>query len=130
VTDAIIKQLHSLFIEGLHIEVPSAETDLFETGLLDSLQMVELIVQLEQRFCFKMKIDEIDLDDLRTLARIARLLVTRGAAEDAPLPSVHTTPEGGNGISTAASLNPAARSHHRDTGSKGHAEACIRIIGG
>ncbi len=76
-TNAIIRRLGALFVESLHIEVPSADTDLFETGILDSLQLVALLLQLEQRFGFKIKIDDIDLDDLRTLAGIARLVAAR-----------------------------------------------------
>ncbi len=78
-TNAIIGRLGALFVESLHIEAPSADTDLFETGILDSLQLVELLLQLEQRFGFQIKIDDIDLDDLRTLARIARLVAARTA---------------------------------------------------
>ena len=79
-TDPILERLRVLFLESLHIEVPSADTDLFETGILDSLQLVELLLQLEQRFGFRIKIDDIDLEDLRTLARIARLVAARTAA--------------------------------------------------
>ncbi len=88
-TGTIVERLRALFVESLHIEVPSADTDLFETGMLDSLQLVELLLQLEQRFDFRIKIDDIDLDDLRTLARIARMLAAHPAATDtsAPLPS-------------------------------------------
>lgn len=88
-TNAIIRRLGALFVESLHIEVPSADTDLFETGILDSLQLVELLVQIEQRFGFRIKIEDIDLDDLRTLARIARLLAAHvGASEASPRPSL------------------------------------------
>lgn len=82
-TNAIIRRLGALFVESLHIEAPSPDTDLFETGILDSLQLVELLVQLEQRFGFKIKIDDIDLDDLRTLARIAGLVAARTAGTGA-----------------------------------------------
>jgi len=77
--NAIIGRLGALFLESLHIEAPSPDTDLFETGILDSLQLVELLVQLQQRFGFKIKIDDIDLDDLRSLERIARLVAARTA---------------------------------------------------
>jgi D-alanine--poly(phosphoribitol) ligase subunit 2 len=85
VTDAnaIIERLGALFVERFHIEAPSADTDLFETGILDSLQLVELLLQLERRFGFRIAIENIDLDDLRTLARIARLVAAR-TAEAAP----------------------------------------------
>ncbi len=71
---AIIGRLGALFTACFHIEVPSPDTDLLESGILDSLQFVELLVQLEQNFNLRIKIDDIDLEDLRTLARIARLV--------------------------------------------------------
>jgi D-alanine--poly(phosphoribitol) ligase subunit 2 len=82
-TNAIIQRLGAVFVESLHIEAPAEDTDLFETGILDSFQLVELLLQIEQRFGFQIKIDDIDLDDLRTLARIARLVAR--AAEAASL---------------------------------------------
>jgi D-alanine--poly(phosphoribitol) ligase subunit 2 len=78
-TDAIVRELGALFVESLHIEAPAADTDLFETGILDSLQLVELLLQLEQRFGFKIRIDDLDLDDLRSVERIATLVAARTA---------------------------------------------------
>jgi D-alanine--poly(phosphoribitol) ligase subunit 2 len=77
--DAIIRDLGALFAESLHIEAPAADTDLFETGILDSLQLVELLLQLERRFSFKIRIDDLDLDDLRSIERIASLVAARTA---------------------------------------------------
>ena len=83
---AIIGRLGALFTECFHIEVPSPDTDLLESGILDSLQFVELLVQLEQNFNLRIKIDDIDLEDLRTLARIARLVdANREAARPSTL---------------------------------------------
>jgi D-alanine--poly(phosphoribitol) ligase subunit 2 len=78
--NVIIERLGALFVESFHIEVPSSDTDLLETGILDSFQFVELLFQLEQDFGLRIKIDDIDLDDLRTLARIARLVAANGGA--------------------------------------------------
>lgn len=80
--NAIIERLGAVFVESFHIEVPSPDTDLLEAGILDSLQFVELLVQLEQRFGLRIKIDDLDLDDLRTLARIARVVAANGGAAD------------------------------------------------
>jgi len=77
---AVIKRLGALFVESFHIEAPSSDTDLLETGILDSFQFVELLLQLEQQFDFRVKIEDIDLDDIRTLARIARLVAANGGA--------------------------------------------------
>jgi len=87
--NAIIERLGAVFVESFHIEVPSPDTDLLETGILDSFQFVELLLELEQRFGFRIKIEDIDLDDLRTLSRIARLLAANSAAIEpaAVLPS-------------------------------------------
>jgi len=80
--NAIIERLGALFSERFHIEVPSSDTDLLETGILDSFQFVELLLQLEQRFNVRIAIEDFDLDDLRTLARIARVVAVNGGATD------------------------------------------------
>lgn len=72
--NAIVDRLGALFAESFHIEVPSPDTDLLESGLLDSFQFVELLAQLERQFGLRIHIDDLELDDLRTLARIARLI--------------------------------------------------------
>lgn len=79
-TNAITERLGAVFVESFHIEVPSADIDLLESGILDSFQVVELLLELEQRFGFRIKIEDIELDDLRTLSRIARLVAANGAA--------------------------------------------------
>jgi len=80
--NAIIERLGAVFAESFHIEIPSPDTDLLETGILDSFQFVELLMQLEHHFGFRIKIEDIDLDDLRTLSRIARLVAANGAATE------------------------------------------------
>ena len=70
----IIERLGALFSEQFHIEVPSPDTDLLDSGILDSFQFVELLLQLEQNFNLHFKLDSIDLEDLRTITRISRLV--------------------------------------------------------
>ena len=83
----IIGRLGVLFTETFHIEIPSPDTDLLESGILDSFQFVELLLCLEQNFSLRIKIDDIDLEDLRTLARIAKLVDTSREAAQTP-PSI------------------------------------------
>ena len=78
--NAIIERLGALFVKSFHIEVPSPDADLLDLGILNSLQFVELLFQLEQHFGLRIKIEDLDLDDLRTLARIARLVAANGGA--------------------------------------------------
>jgi D-alanine--poly(phosphoribitol) ligase subunit 2 len=79
-TDKVLEQLGALFAETFHIEVPAPDADLLESGILDSLQFVELLAQLEQRFDLRIRIDDLDLDDLRTLKRIARRVAGQDTA--------------------------------------------------
>lgn len=78
--NVIVDRLGALFAESFHIEVPSPDTDLLESGLLDSFQFVELLAQLERQFGLRLRIDDIELDDLRTLERIARMVSMSVAA--------------------------------------------------
>jgi acyl carrier protein len=71
-----LERLRALFLEHFHVEVPSADADLLESGVLDSLQLVDLLLLIEQRFARRIAIESIDLDDLRSLSRIASLLAT------------------------------------------------------
>lgn len=77
--DAVVGSLRRLFLERFHIEVPCADTDLLATGMLDSLQLVELLLQIEQAFGLRIPIESVDLDDLRSLSRLAGLVA--GAAD-------------------------------------------------
>ena len=69
-----LTELTRLLAEKLHIEVPSAQTDLIDTGLLDSLRLVELLLHIEAELGWRIRLDDIDLDDLRSVERIARLI--------------------------------------------------------
>lgn len=79
-TTRLIERVGTLFADTFHIAVPSPQTDLLDTGILDSFQMVELIFQLEQHFGLRVDIDRIDLEELRTLERIARLVAAGNGA--------------------------------------------------
>ncbi len=75
--EPLVRDLRALFSDKLNIDVPSAEADLIESGLLDSLRLVELLLEIEAGLGHRIPIDEIELDDLRSVARIARLISTR-----------------------------------------------------
>jgi len=75
--DRIVHDLGRLFAGRLHIEIPSTDTDLIETGLLDSLRLVELLLYIEADLGWRIPIEDIDLDDLRSVSRIAALIEER-----------------------------------------------------
>jgi acyl carrier protein len=70
-------QLIRLFAERLHVEVPSVETDLIDTGLVDSLTFVEFLAQLEARFDIRVSLEELEIDRFRTISSIARFIATK-----------------------------------------------------
>ena len=55
----------------LHLEIESAQTELFDSGLVDSLAFVDLLFQLEQQFGLTVQLDDIDPDRFRTVEAIA-----------------------------------------------------------
>ena len=76
-----------VFAEKLQLEPPTPELDLFETGTLDSLRLVELLARLEGELGVRLPMDELEFEDFRTLARIARFVAAR--LPDYPLEDDH-----------------------------------------
>lgn len=66
-----------LFVEKLQLEPPTPELDLFETGTLDSLRLVRLLAELEGALGVRVSMEELEFEDFRTLARIARFVAAR-----------------------------------------------------
>jgi acyl carrier protein len=74
---AIAKRLDELFLEVLNIKVPSPETDLIGGGLLDSLALVELLFEIEQRFEVDLALEDLDIESFRTLERLASFIAAQ-----------------------------------------------------
>jgi acyl carrier protein len=55
-------------------DVPSFDTDVFETGLLDSIGFVELLAALEQEFGFVFQLDDLEVDNFRSVRAIAAFI--------------------------------------------------------
>jgi acyl carrier protein len=73
-TPSLRERIAGVFSQKLHIEVPSIETDLMETGVLDSLTLVELLFHIEQELGLKISLETLELDHFRSIARIADYL--------------------------------------------------------
>jgi acyl carrier protein len=71
-------RLTTWFLTKLNLEIPSPKTDLLETGILDSLGFVELLVHLEREFSFKITLEDVDIDNFRSVERIAAFLRKNG----------------------------------------------------
>ena len=71
------RRIAGFFSEKLHLDVTVFDADIVETGLLDSLALVELILFLEQEFRIEVPLDEIDY--FRSIDSIADLIAGRVA---------------------------------------------------
>jgi acyl carrier protein len=80
---ALGDRIATLFQTALSLTVPSVETDLFETGILDSLSFVTFLVHLEEAFGFHASVDDLEFDNFRSISRIAAFLAARQGAPGA-----------------------------------------------
>jgi acyl carrier protein len=72
----LIREIQVLFEEKLSIQVET-ETNLFETGVLDSITLVQCILHLEERFAFQLPMEDIEADSFSTVTKIAELVASR-----------------------------------------------------
>ena len=84
---SIEQRLGRIFEEQMNVVVPATDTDLFETGGMDSLSFVELLLHLDRDFGIHVSLDALELDNFRSIARIARFIADqRQAKRDAVRP--------------------------------------------
>lgn len=53
------------------------ELDLFEAGLLDSLAIIEVLLQIEERFGIKLQPTDLERKDMATVKNLVKFLETR-----------------------------------------------------
>lgn len=68
--DDLGERIARIFTAALHVDVPSPDTDLFETGVLDSLAFVELLLQLEREFGVTVAAEDLEAENFKSLDRI------------------------------------------------------------
>jgi D-alanine--poly(phosphoribitol) ligase subunit 2 len=73
--DGLVDDIRSVLRDHLHVVVDSPDVDLLESGSVDSIGLVELILQLEERFEVSLPMDALEIDDFRTIHTIADLII-------------------------------------------------------
>jgi D-alanine--poly(phosphoribitol) ligase subunit 2 len=68
-----------LIAERLHIDVPAPDLDLIDGGVLDSLALVELLVELERSFGIELALEELDIENFRTPTSVAAFVARQSA---------------------------------------------------
>ena len=93
---ALRERIAGLFLAKLHLDIPAADADLFDTGVLDSFAFVELLLLLEREFGVKVSVDDLEIENFRSIARIAEFVMTQtGARPNAAGPRPASEDHGG-----------------------------------
>ena len=68
------ERIASWFANDLSLEIPSVDTNLFDTGALDSLAFEQLLLHLEREFGVTTSVDDMDMDHFKSIAQIAEFV--------------------------------------------------------
>ena len=68
--EAVLK----IYREALDIEVEGLDVDVFEEGLLDSLGLVVLVAEIEERYGLRIPFETLDIDEFRTVRSLAKIV--------------------------------------------------------
>jgi D-alanine--poly(phosphoribitol) ligase subunit 2 len=71
----IVAVIERIFEETLSISAPGPEVDIIDAALLDSLGLVTLLFEIEQELGLQIPLESLEVDDLRSIRLIARLLL-------------------------------------------------------
>jgi acyl carrier protein len=74
------RQILAIFDERFDTPIASAEVDLLEGRLVDSVKIVDLVLELEHRFGVSLLFEELEIEDFRTVARLAERVRRTAAA--------------------------------------------------
>ena len=74
------EKLMQLFAEKLKIGLDSPDEDLIEGGVVDSLILADLLLHVEQEFGVLIDLGQLEIDDLRSVSRIAKLIAKNGGS--------------------------------------------------
>jgi methoxymalonate biosynthesis acyl carrier protein len=75
------QRIRKILNDRLQIESPAADQDLFQEGILDSLSFVDMLVALEGEFSITIALDQVDLDDFRSITRICNYVKNHTVGE-------------------------------------------------
>lgn len=76
------QRIRTVLRERLQIDAPGSAQDLFQTGILDSLSFVDMLVVLEEEFGIHIALDQVDLADFRSIAAICEYIQSLETSTD------------------------------------------------
>lgn len=72
--NGILQQVRDIVSQRVVVEIESVDFDLLEAGAIDSLSLTSLLFELEQCFEISFDLESLEIDDFRSIARIAELV--------------------------------------------------------
>lgn len=69
-----VADVQSLLERELNLTVASSDTDLIETGLLDSLLLVDLIMLIESNYGVSVDITQLEFTDFQSVDNICQFI--------------------------------------------------------
>ena len=78
--ESVRRKILEIFLECFDTRIASADVDLLEGRLVDSLRIVDLVFELEQRFDVNLDFDALEIEDVRTVSRLAERVKRTAAA--------------------------------------------------
>jgi acyl carrier protein len=79
VSEETAERLRGIISRALGIPLPNTDTDLVETGVLDSLAFVELLVAVEEEFQIRFAPEELDIERFRSVGALVELVESHGS---------------------------------------------------
>jgi acyl carrier protein len=67
-------RIATFFLNKLNLEAPTIDTDLLQTGFIDSLGLVDLIMFLEKDFGIEVSFDNLEIENFRSIVKIAEFI--------------------------------------------------------
>jgi len=78
--DRLQKGIIEIFARCFDTRIASVDVDLIEARLVDSVKLVDLVLELEQHFGVALPFEELEIEDFRTAARLAACIARQPAA--------------------------------------------------
>jgi methoxymalonate biosynthesis acyl carrier protein len=78
--DEVLAELTGFFATATAGNTPGPDEDYFALGLVNSLLALELVAHVERRFGIEVDVEDLDLDNFRTLNRVTAFVCRKRSA--------------------------------------------------
>ena len=87
-TSTTIDRVMEILTGPMNLEIPSVSAGLFESGILDSVAFVNLLMYLEQTFKITVSVEDLEMDTFQSAASIADFVARELSAAESEVAAV------------------------------------------